>query len=583
MANNATLLPTTQSTDLPSFTVVADGIELPGTVNIVSLLVNKTVNRIPTARLVFKDGDAASQDFPLSNSEALLPGKEIEIKAGYHNDNETIFKGVVVKHSIRVRGNHQTYLTVECKDKVYRLSVGRSNRYFTDTKDSEAIADLIQPYNLDKQIEATSVTHRELVQYNASDWDFLVSRAEINGKLVLVEDGKIAIAKPDFTSDPVVTLTYGATIQSIEATLDATHQHSTVSCAAWDPANQDLAEAEAETPAVEEAGNISASDLAGVVSAAAQQYRHTGNLPADELQSWASARKLKNVLSKIRGVVRCKGLPQVKPGSIVELAGVGDRFSGKVLVSGVRHELSDGTWDMDVQFGLSPDLFTQEYDVTDVPAAGLLPGVNGLQIGVVSQLEGDPDGEDRVLVKMPIVDPDAEGVWARVACLDAGEERGTFFRPELEDEVVLGYLNDDPRKPIVLGMLNSSQKPAPVTASNDNPEKGFYSREKLKLVFDDELKSIRLETPQGYVLQLSEDEGSVLIQDGNNNKVELTSDGIAIESAGDIQIKATGNVKIEGTSIEITATSSFKATGNSGAEVSSSGTTKIQGNLVTIN
>ncbi len=427
------------------------------------------------------------------------------------------------------------------------------------------------------------MTHRELVQYNSSDWDFLVSRAEINGKLVLVDGGIIAIAKPDFTAEPVVTLTYGATIQSLEATLDATHQHSTVSCAAWDSANQELAESEGETPTVEEAGNLSASDLVGLVSAETRQYRHTGNLPVDELQSWASSQKLKNVLSKIRGIVRSKGLPQVKPGTIVELAGVGDRFNGKVLVSGVRHELSDGTWDMDIQFGLSPDLFTQEYDVTDLPAAGLLPAVNGLQIGVVSQLQEDPDGEARVLVKMPIVDPNAEGVWARIACLDAGEERGVFFRPEIGDEVVLGFLNDDPRKPIILGMLNSSNKPAPITASDDNPEKGFYTREKLKLVFNDELKSICLETPQGYLLQLSEDEAAIMIQDGNNNKVELKSDGILLESAGDIEIKATGNVKIEGTSIEIAANSNFKATGNSGAELSSSGTATIQGSLVTIN
>ncbi len=580
---NATLLPTSQST-VPSFTVFADGTELPGTANIVSLLVNKTVNRIPTARIVFKDGKAASQDFPLSNGDALLPGKEIEITAGYHNDNESIFKGVVVKHSIRVGSNHQSYLTVECKDPVYSMSVGRRNRYFTDKKDSEAIEDLLQSYSLENQVEATSVTHRELVQYNSSDWDFLVSRAEINGKLVLVDSGTIAIAKPDFTAEPVVTLTYGATIQSLEATLDATHQHSTVSCVAWDPAVQKLAESEGETPTVEEAGNLSASDLAGVVSAETRQYRHTGNLPADELQSWASAQKLKNVLSKLRGVVRSKGLPQVKPGSIVELAGVGDRFNGKVLVSGVRHELSDGTWDMDIQFGLSPELFTQEYDVTDLPAAGLLPAVNGLQIGVVSRLQDDPaDDEVRVLVKMPIVDPDAEGVWARVASLDAGEERGAFFRPEIGDEVVLGCLNDDPRKPIILGMLNSSKKPAPVKASDDNPEKGFYTRKKLKLVFNDELKSIRLETPQGYVLQLSEDEASILIQDGNNNKVELKSDGIALESAGDIQIKATGNVKIEGTSIEIAANSNFKATGNSSAELSSPGPAKIQGSIVRIN
>ena len=37
---------------------------------------------------------------------------------------------------------------------------------------------------------------------------------------------------------------------------------------------------------------------------------------------------------------------------------------------------------------------------------------------------------------------------------DAGENRGSFWRPEIGDEVVLGFLNSDPRDAIILGMLN---------------------------------------------------------------------------------------------------------------------------------
>lgn len=93
-------------------------------------------------------------------------------------------------------------------------------------------------------------------------------------------------------------------------------------------------------------------------------------------------------------------------------------------------------------------------------ASGLLPAVKGLQIGVVVQLEQYPNGDDRVRVRMPLVDNEDNGVWARVATLDAGENRGSFFRPEMGDEVVLGFLNDDPRDPVILGMLNSSSETA---------------------------------------------------------------------------------------------------------------------------
>ena len=580
---NDRILPTSQSTDLPGFTISSQGNELPGTVNVISILVNKTVNKIPMARIVLKDGDAAAEDFRLSSGEELIPGKEIEITAGYHNDRETIFKGVIIKQSIQVKSSRNAYLVIECKDKAYRMTGERKNKYFTDYTDSDAIEELIREYGLELEVESTDVTHRQLVQYNTGDWDFIVSRSEINGKSVLVDDGKITIAKPDFSVEPVVNLLYGATLLNIDATLDAAHQHASVSCAAWDQANQEMTESEAEAPEVEEAGNLSSDSLSGLVSDESSKYRHTGNLPADELQAWANARKTKNVLSKICGVVKCKGLPQVKPGDIIQLGGLGDRFNGKVYVSGVRHELSDGSWEMDLQIGLGPELFTKENDVTGTPAQGLLPAVNGLQIGIVTQLQEDPDGEDRVLVKMPVVDPEAEGTWARIASLDAGENRGAFFRPEIGDEVVLGFLDGDPRDAVILGMLNSSSKPAPVTASDDNHEKGFYTRDELKLVFNDDLKSIRLETPKGNVLQLSEDQGGILMEDENGNKVEMNPEGITIESAGDIKLKAAGDIKMEGANIEASAGGSVKLNGSGGAELSSSGTTDVKGSLVNIN
>lgn len=609
------LLPTSQSTDLPTFQIFAGGQELPTTANAIAVIVTLAMNRIPTARLIFKDGDAAKEDFPLSNSGILIPGQEISISAGYHNDNDPIFKGIIVKQTIQVKSNQTTYLVVECKDRCYPLSLGRKSKYFPDTTDSEAIEEILQAYGLDSNVEATTVKHRKLVQYDASDWDFLVARSDANGQIVLVDSGKIAIAKPSFSSSSIVKLTYGANILSLDAVLDATYQPDTVTCLTWNPAQQAILESEAATPQVQEAGNLAAADLAGKVAPSSLRYTHAGSLSSDALQAWADAQKLRQVLSKIRGMARCKGLPQLKPGQVIELAGVGDRFTGKVFVSGVHHELSQGAWVMDVQFGLAPENFTETFEVTDQPAAGLLPAVHGLQIGVVSQLEGDPDGEQRILVTMPAIDPDAPGLWARVASLDAGNDRGAFFLPEVGDEVVLGFLNSDPSEAIVLGMLNSSKNPAPETAADANPIKGFYTREKLKLVFNDEKKIIRLETPKGYVLQLSEDEGAILVQDenqnkiqmnqdgislesgkdiiikdANNNTVKLSTDGITLESGKDITIKATGgviiqatsDVKLEGMNVQFSANANFKASGNAGVELSSSAVTTIKGSSVTI-
>jgi uncharacterized protein involved in type VI secretion and phage assembly len=212
----------------------------------------------------------------------------------------------------------------------------------------------------------------------------------------------------------------------------------------------------------------------------------------------------------------------------------------------------------------------------------VIPRSSGLEIGIVKALEDDPDGEFRVQVYIPTMADDT-GIWARMAQLDAGDNRGTFFRPEIEDEVIVGFVNNDPRAPVILGCLHSSSKPAPIEPTDNNHEKGIVTRSEMKLHFDDEKKDIVIETPKGNVIKISEDEGGILIEDENSNKMEMTSDGIAIESAADLTIKATGDVTIEGVNVSLEAQAQFKAEGAAGAELSTSGTAVVKGSLVQIN
>ena len=213
----------------------------------------------------------------------------------------------------------------------------------------------------------------------------------------------------------------------------------------------------------------------------------------------------------------------------------------------------------------------------------MLPGINGLQVGVVVQLESDPDGEDRIQVRIPIIDSKEVGTWARVATLDAGDTRGSFFRPELDDEVIVGFINDDPRDAVVLGMMNSSAKPAPLTASDDNYQKGFFTKSKMKLLFDDEKKSITIETPAGKSIVIDDDAGTITATDENSNKIEMSSDGITIESAADLKLKASGDVTIEGTNVSSKASAQFKAEGSAGAELSTGASAVVKGSVVQIN
>lgn len=589
--NNDVVIPNDSTYDVVTFDILSDGEPIDPTFQVMSINVDNEVNRIPKAYIIIRDGDVSEQDFAVSNVDAFVPGKEMEIKVGRDRDTITVFKGLVIKHGIKINEDGVSVLVVECQDTTVKMTVGRKNKYFEDSTDSDVIEEVLGEYEAAGEVEPTDLQHAEVVQHYATDWDFMLCRAEMNGKLVLVNEGLVDVKAPDTSTEPVVELSFGHTIFEFEAEMDARTQWKTVEAKSWDYASQDLFNAETSSAEFTEPGNVSGEELADVLGLEKFELRHSGQVLTEELQSWADACMLKSRLGKIVGRGKFQGFAEIKPGVMVKLSGVGERFNGNVYITGTRHEVKQGTWYTHAQFGLCEDWFYKKEDVIDAPSAGLLPAIHGLQIGKVVQLESDPDGEDRILVKLPIIDNDADGVWARVASLDAGENRGAFFRPELDDEVIVGFVNDDPRDPVVLGMLNSSAKPAPIVASDDNHEKGFVTRDELKVLFDDDKKIITISTPAGNSIVISEEDTAITLTDQNDNTITMDPDGIALKSPADINVEADGNINIkasgdlsmEGTNVTTKASAQYEAEGGAGVKVSSSAIVEVQGSLIKLN
>jgi uncharacterized protein involved in type VI secretion and phage assembly len=325
---------------------------------------------------------------------------------------------------------------------------------------------------------------------------------------------------------------------------------------------------------------------------------HSGKFTNEMAKEWANAKMLRSRLAKVRGNVRFQGFEKVLPGMIVTLNGVGERFNGPVFVNAVKHDVSEGNWTTTIHFGISDAWFTETIFPNHLSSQlGFMPAVQGLQIGVVTDLE-DPESENRVKVKLPVVNPDEEGIWMRMATLDAGDSRGTFFLPEIDDEVVVGFIFDDPHNPVILGMLHSSAKPAPLSASNSNPEKGYVSRSELKMIFNDEKKSYTLETPGGKKITLSDDDAMVKVEDENGNSIAMEPSGVTVESATLLRLKAGTNITLEAVNIMLSPSTQFTVgaggseinAGNGSAEIkganvkiNGSGVTEIKGGMVKIN
>lgn len=581
-------------------TVYSEDKPIDQTIQIISVSVSQAVNRIPQAKLVLLDGDMPKQDFPVSNGNTFKPGSKIKINAGYGSKEETIFQGIVIKHGIKISGDNFARLVVECRDKAVAMTVGRKNVNYIDSKDSDIISKLIGNYaGLSSDVQATNTQHKELVQYYCADWDFMLARAEANGLLVCVESGKLTVKPPQISGSPLLAVGYGTDLIEFNADIDARSQLAQVASVSWDPKDQAVVEEQVAPQSLNTQGDLASAELAKVVNLTAYRLQSPVMLEKGELKDWATAQQIKSGLSRIRGRMKFQGSAKAKIGSLIELKGVGNRFKGNVFVSSVNHEITQYNWLTEVEFGMSPSWFVEEPDVMAPAAAGLLPGVTGLQIGVVKKLDEDPDGQHKIQVSVPVLQAETEGVWARLANFYASNTFGAFFIPEIGDEVVLGYLNDDPSHPVVLGSLYSSKMAPPYAVTADNFIKAIVTKSQLKLEFDDEKKIITLITPANNQLVISDDGKSILLQDQNGNKLELNESGITLDSPKDISITAKGkisldatgeigitskaDVSVKGMNVNHNADVGFVAKGSASAELSASGQTTVKGAMVMIN
>ena len=128
MANESTI-PTPATADVCTMTLLVEGEEISGEFHVLAIVVTRELNRIPTATIHLKDGEAAKATFSASNTGHFIPGKNIEINLGYRSQNDSVFKGVIVKHSIKIRKD-ESVLILECRDLAVKMTGAINSRFF---------------------------------------------------------------------------------------------------------------------------------------------------------------------------------------------------------------------------------------------------------------------------------------------------------------------------------------------------------------------------------------------------------------------------------------------------------------------
>jgi uncharacterized protein involved in type VI secretion and phage assembly len=185
----------------------------------------------------------------------------------------------------------------------------------------------------------------------------------------------------------------------------------------------------------------------------------------------------------------------------------------------------------------------------------------GAHPAVVTDVD-DPDGVGRVRIRLPW-SPDSDQAsyeaWARLATLMAGGDRGTWFVPEVDDEVLAVFESGDPARPYVIGALWNGQDAPPESMSSGNDIRAIHSRNGVVLTFDDTdgKERLRLETPGGQTVTLADGPSTITIEDANGNTVTLDSGGITVQCGAKVTISAS-SLEVSASSVTVNAgTSKF--------------------------
>jgi uncharacterized protein involved in type VI secretion and phage assembly len=157
----------------------------------------------------------------------------------------------------------------------------------------------------------------------------------------------------------------------------------------------------------------------------------------------------------------------------------------------------------------------------------------------------DPDGTGRVKVKLPWAQDagqDRYEAWARIATLMAGKERGSFFIPDVDDEVLVAFEDGDPRRPFVLGGLWNGKDAPPerMDGAGRNDKKVLKSRNGIVITLDDRSgqETLELKTPGGQTITLKDGPSSIEIKDASGNSLKMEASGVTITAAAKLTIQA---------------------------------------------
>jgi uncharacterized protein involved in type VI secretion and phage assembly len=497
--------------------------------------------------------------FTLFDEDRFRYGTRVSIAFRAESDPVVVTNGEITAIAVEPGSGGRHELVLTGLDLTHRLTRGGKSRAFANMSDSDVARRIAGEYGLDADIDATGDVHEHTMQHGETDYAFLRRIAGRVGYDVWITDQTFHFKKkPKGRPDPP-KLAWGENLLDFRVRFASADVCDEVVVTAWDPVGKNTVTGRAtatdpgtDAPAAQQMADAARHAFGAVT-------RNAGQFPAGT-QAEADARAQALLFKASGGQVVLRGEavgnPWLGAGAEATLDRVGKRLAGTYRLTSVEHVYGANRPYVTrfVCGGKDADSLADLVGGGGAGAGGEQHrGWGSLVVAVVTNNDDQQGGQGRVRVKFPTLH-DSESGWARVVAPGAGAKRGIEWLPEVGDEVLVGFENDDKARPLVLGGLWSRKDPPPEA----KPVQDGKVNQRI-LASGKDHRLVLTDGPTSTVeLRMGDAKALLRLEKAQS---ELAGDQKLVISADQIEITATQKLSLSGQQVEITADGALKLSG----------------------
>jgi phage protein D/phage baseplate assembly protein gpV len=520
----------------------------------------------------------------LSKSNAKVGGKlTVKVNIATSSSPTTLIEAEITALELEFDSGG-TFTVIRGYDPAHRLFRDRRTVSFVQMTASDIATQVAKKAGLKVgKVDSTSTVFPFVSQAGQTDWEILTQLARDAGMDLTVRNGSFSFGAPAAAGTPAV-LKFGEELVRFRSILTSAQQVSEVEVRGWNVAEKTalVGTAPAKTSTVE-LPTVKPTDMASAFGNPRYVSTDVPYRTQNEVDQAAKALadEKASAFAEFEGVAR--GNPDLRAGGKVSLEGLGAPFEGTYTITAAKHRFDPTTG------------YTTSITVTgkqDRSLLGLASGGSrsrqtpaGVVIGQVTDVH-DPDKMGRVKIKYPWLSADYVSGWARVVCQGAGKDRGWIALPEVGDEVLVGFEQQDFDRPVVFGGLYNGVDTMP-TGPNDliDGGSGAINRRSLVSRKGHRIDLLDQDGSKEGVRIATQDEKFLIFLDKTNTTITVHADGkVLIEGSQGITLDAkTSDLTMKAGSIKMNATQGVQVDGGSGSvAVKSNGSVSVEGMSVSV-